>query len=215
MNSYIDAYCERLSPGLWAEPLNAVSNAAFLIAALAAYLLARRRGVVDGDSVLLLALLTAIGIGSTLFHTFAVRWAALADSLPILLFQIAYLAVYGRQVIGLRPLWVLALVGAYFAVTVLCGLLPGHWLNGSLSYLPALLFLGGLAVYHARRHKHARWMLAASTTLFTVSLTFRSLDMAVCNVLPIGVHYMWHILNGCVLYGVLVALFMNKPQRAG
>jgi len=30
----IDAYCERLGPGLLAEPLNALSNAAFFIAAL-------------------------------------------------------------------------------------------------------------------------------------------------------------------------------------
>jgi hypothetical protein len=25
----IDAYCERLGPGLWAEPLNALTNLAF------------------------------------------------------------------------------------------------------------------------------------------------------------------------------------------
>jgi hypothetical protein len=30
----IDAYCERLGPGLWAEPLNALTNLAFIVAAL-------------------------------------------------------------------------------------------------------------------------------------------------------------------------------------
>jgi hypothetical protein len=30
----IDAYCERLGPGLWAEPLNAVTNLAFIVAAV-------------------------------------------------------------------------------------------------------------------------------------------------------------------------------------
>jgi hypothetical protein len=29
----IDAYCERIGPGLLAEPLNALPNASFLIAA--------------------------------------------------------------------------------------------------------------------------------------------------------------------------------------
>ncbi len=29
----VDGYCERLGPGYWAEPVNAVTNAAFLIAA--------------------------------------------------------------------------------------------------------------------------------------------------------------------------------------
>ena len=31
----IDAYCERLGPQFWAEPVNAATNGAFLIAALA------------------------------------------------------------------------------------------------------------------------------------------------------------------------------------
>ena len=30
----LDGYCERLGPGLWAEPLNFLSNAAFLVAAI-------------------------------------------------------------------------------------------------------------------------------------------------------------------------------------
>ena len=38
----MDAYCERVGPGLLAEPLNAVSNASFLLAALAAWVLAAR-----------------------------------------------------------------------------------------------------------------------------------------------------------------------------
>ena len=28
----IDIYCERLGPGFWAEPVNALSNGAFLVA---------------------------------------------------------------------------------------------------------------------------------------------------------------------------------------
>ena len=33
----IDLYCERLSPGIWAEPINALTNLAFLVAAFAAW----------------------------------------------------------------------------------------------------------------------------------------------------------------------------------
>ena len=31
--AYIDNYCERLLPGFWDEPLNAISNLAFWLAA--------------------------------------------------------------------------------------------------------------------------------------------------------------------------------------
>lgn len=40
----LDDYCERLGIGLWAEPLNASSNAAFLIAAGVILLRQRRAG---------------------------------------------------------------------------------------------------------------------------------------------------------------------------
>ena len=33
----VDGYCERTGPGYWSEPLNALSNAAFLVAAWASW----------------------------------------------------------------------------------------------------------------------------------------------------------------------------------
>lgn len=86
MNEFIDVYCERLGPGLLAEPLNAVSNLAFFVATFCAWRLARREHVSGVAPFILLVLLMLIGIGSSLFHTFATRWAGLSDTLPILLF---------------------------------------------------------------------------------------------------------------------------------
>ena len=63
----VDGYCERLGPGLWAEPVNAVTNAAFLVAA--AVMWWRCAGL--WWSRALCAVLAAIGVGSGLFHTFA------------------------------------------------------------------------------------------------------------------------------------------------
>ena len=41
----IDGYCERLGPGFWAEPLNALTNLAFLIAALVMWRRTRGQGM--------------------------------------------------------------------------------------------------------------------------------------------------------------------------
>ena len=60
----IDAYCERLGAGFWAEPLNAVSNLAFLVAAAAGIALWRRAGGSDRPVLLLAGLVAIIGIGS-------------------------------------------------------------------------------------------------------------------------------------------------------
>jgi hypothetical protein len=57
MEAYMDAYCERTGPGLLAEPLDAITNGSFLIAAWAAWLRATRTGNVSSGvrSLVLLA----------------------------------------------------------------------------------------------------------------------------------------------------------------
>ena len=84
----IDIYCERISPDFWAEPINAITNVAFIISAYVAHRYMQRLGDVNWRAYILIGLLTAIGIGSFLFHTFAVQWAMLSDVVPIFLFQL-------------------------------------------------------------------------------------------------------------------------------
>ena len=152
----IDIYCERMGPEFWAEPVNAVTNAAFLIAAGWVLVVLRREGRLEAGTGLLLALLTAIGIGSFLFHTVATRWAALADVLPIMLFILAYLALTMRR--GFRLTWwwaggiTLAFLPASFAVSSAVGALAGGALGGLVVRGAApdqnLYLLDGAPVYH-------------------------------------------------------------------
>src|SRR6266511_2219889 len=145
----IDLYCERLVPGMWAEPLNAISNAGFLLGAWTARRHARRQGIAGRDSALLVGLMASIGVGSTLFHTFATPWALALDVLPILCFQMAFLWLYLRRVVGLGRLHSSVSVAGFLAVTLVARQFPAV-LNGSLSYAPALAAVVGLGVYHVR-----------------------------------------------------------------
>ena len=60
----IDIYCERIGPGLLAEPVNALTNAAFFVVAWLLWRDARRAGPLSPALRALLALVLAIGIGS-------------------------------------------------------------------------------------------------------------------------------------------------------
>jgi Ceramidase len=102
MNDYIDLYCERIMPGLWSEPLNALSNLSFFIAAWAIWKLAQRQKKVPISIWVLIILAVAIGTGSSLFHTFATGWASLLDMVPILLFQLCFLWFYSNQVMRMK-----------------------------------------------------------------------------------------------------------------
>jgi hypothetical protein len=204
----IDLYCERLGPGILAEPVNALTNLAFLVAAFAAWRLADQYRSMSVETGLLIGLMVAIGVGSGLFHTFATNWAQVMDVLPILLFQIAYLWIYGSRIILMKTVHLAGLVILFLIAAYLGRQFP-HLLNGSLIYLPAFILLLGLGLYH---HHHARTepaLLLWATAVFLASLFLRSIDMAVCKYLPIGTHYFWHIFNGLLVYLVFRGLLLN------
>lgn len=211
-NSYIDNYCERLAPGLWAEPLNAVTNGAFLVAAVLAYFLAQREHALNVQSLILIGLIAVIGVGSTLFHTFATKLTMLSDVLPILFFQIAFIWFYALWVMKLSAVKTAGLFGVFIALTVAAESAPAHILNGSLGYGPAILFLFGFGIWHWRAKMRERYALLIASLVFMVSLTFRSIDMAMCAAVPMGTHFMWHILNGCVLYLAVRGFIVNASK---
>ena len=135
----VDGYCERLGPEYWAEPVNAVTNAAFLIAA--AVMWPRVRGMVTGQALVLI--LAAIGVGSYLFHTHANRLTGLMDVMPILAFILAYVFAASRDFLGVSPVKAGLATLAFFpfaAVTVpLFAMVPG--LGSSAAYAPVPLLI--------------------------------------------------------------------------
>ena len=208
----VDCYCERAGdPGFWAEPLNAVTNAAFLIAAVAAWFYLRKRGMARGRGFVLglILLVTVIGVGSFLFHTLATPWAAAADVLPIAVFVFAYSVLSYRRFVGTSVLVAFA-VG--IAVTLGTMAMPPLF-NGSLFYGPALFVMAATAVLlSAMRHPAAR-LLWMGSCVFAVSLTLRTVDRipSVCEALQTGTHFAWHILNALTLYLLLRAAIENPP----
>jgi hypothetical protein len=214
----VDIYCERTDPGFWAEPVNALTNLAFFLAAFVGWFAAKRAGRLDGWTKLLIALVAMVGLGSGLFHTFAQRWSGAADVLAILLFIVAYLGLSLWRYFGARPAEAAAGAVAFlfFASGVrsaAAATLPDA-LQPATGYLPALLALGlcgGLLML--RRHPVGAWLLTAAA-LFMASLTFRALDMRLCDAFPMGTHFMWHLLNGTLLGVLLVAYVRHGSGEA-
>ena len=214
----IRAYCERADGSFWAEPLNAASNGAFLVAALAVAWRERKGAPADPVALALAGLIAIVGIGSFLFHTFAVRWSLLADVIPIAVFIYGYFVLAMRRFLGVgivaavvaTALFAGFNVGLEPALDTATGRAMGAATNGSLSYLPAVLALVGVAaaLFLVRpgepAAKRSAVALLGLAGLFAVSLTLRTLDVALCRSLPFGTHFLWHLLNAAVLYGLVV-----------
>lgn len=284
----IDIYCERVSAAFWAEPVNALTNIAFIAAGLGALVLhARRRGpglgavlwlglllsaalvalvsqiigtawaasasdaplwLSIGTGALGLAVLTlaltwapraypdpgldwpvlwlsgnaiVIGIGSFLFHTVAEPWAGAADTTPILMFILGFFAVVMNRLVGLG--WgraLLAMVGflvAFVALSTVLRYTVGPYVGGSQSYFPAFVALVATGWWLKTRRAHpAGPALIQAGWVFLVSLTFRALDEPLCDVWPLGTHFLWHVLNGLVFWILLRALILHgrRPGAA-
>jgi hypothetical protein len=187
----------------------------------------------NADLFLLPVLVLFIGLGSLAFHLYADRGTALADVVPIAVFMLVYIGFALNRFLGVPPgFTVLAVIGfmAIMAVTsqVQCtagaigfageatqGAKP--CLNGSVFYLPALiaLIVVGLLL-HERGHRAAPWLLWAGA-IFAVSLTLRSLDLALCDTVlidgrKVGTHFAWHVLNALALFLLLRASFEGVPD---
>ena len=195
----IDLYCERMGPEFWAEPVNALTNAAFLVAAIWAGMRLRGSGLWLGW--VLAAILFAIGIGSFLFHTFATGWAAASDVIPIALFILGFVFATHLHVLG-WPLWgavlgTLAFLPYMFFAATGFNALP--FFEISASYWPVVLALLLYALALMRQFPSLARGFVIGAGVLTASLTFRSIDIPLCDGFPLGTHFMWHILNSVML----------------
>jgi len=193
---YLDGYCERLAPGLFGEPLNLVTNLAFLIAAGVMW-----RRAASGMERAMCAVLAVIGAGSALFHGLATPWAAAADVVPILGFILLYVFAANRDYWRL-PLWV-SLAGTVlvlpYAAVAGRGFAELPFLAISAAYWPVALLIALYAAGFARHRPVLARDLGFGAGLLALSLVFRSLDMVLCPVWPHGTHFLWHLLNAVML----------------
>jgi hypothetical protein len=201
------------------EPADALSNLAFLLAGIALWRLhasVRAEGrTVPGDIRLLAPLVFLVGIGSLLFHTLATRWAGLLDTLFILVFCCAFLFAFLREA-ARTSAWVALATSVGFAV-VSYGfpkLFPPETLNGSVGYLPYLFALLTMTGYLASRGAPSARAFGLAIAVFCISLTLRIVDLEICARFPLGTHFLWHLLNGYLLWLVSREMILRRftPQ---
>jgi hypothetical protein len=120
---------------------------------------------------------------------------------PIAVFILVYIFAANRGFwgLGLWPaLGATALFIPYAAVTgPIFAALP--FFEISSFYWPVPLLIALYAVALRNRVSDVARGLAIGAGILVVSLAFRSTDELVCDAVPVGTHFMWHILNGIML----------------
>lgn len=216
---YLLAYCERAgNAALWAEPLNAITNLAFLWFAYKTWQLFKntqdRSFKQIGDIWVLTLAMAGIGIGSGLWHTHAAPgWTVIADIIPIYIFiNVCVFSLFMRL---MHFTWLkAALVWVVFTAASVAAeiYLPKDLLNGSVMYAPSWLMLGISALILKVRQSPYAPDLWFAVQIFTLSLFFRTIDMMTCDSNPFGTHFLWHLLNSLLLFN-LVKTLVKSTQK--
>ena len=209
----IDGYCERIDASFWSEPLNAVTNAVFLMAAI--WVL--RREELNNKARALAFLLGMIGIASFLFHSVATAWAGALDVLFILLFTLLYIFVATEDFLGLPRRSALVVTLGYFPFSVVVDwlTLPLSFLGSTRIYIPILILITLYSLILYKKFPYLSRGLAMGALLMTISMFARSVDLPLCETIPTGTHFLWHVINAIMLAWMIEVYRRHIISRSG
>jgi len=199
-----------MDASFWSEPINAVTNAAFFVAALFVWRLRSQH------SSIFAVLIALIGLGSFAFHTWANRLTAVMDVAAIGLYLIAFAYCIPHQWNKRSKLISIGSILFLFASIAISSFIVSG-MKASFAWLPSGLYLGAwlaLLVYAGATQKvnpiAGRWLWIA-VAIFPESLLFRQLDVVWCDTAG-GTHWLWHLLNAVVLWASAKGL-CQKGER--
>ncbi len=207
----LDIYCERVDASFWSEPVNALTNIFIFLAGFLGFKVILRLRKSSGKKQALIAASMAMvtGCGSFLFHTFANVLTMWLDVIPIILFQIFSINFYLQYIFNRKLLF----RGSFLVIFVGLSLYLqtekfNTYFNGSMLYFPSIitLIVFGILCLKQKFYEVGKYTLVG-VSVFVISISARSMDMSVCEKFPLGTHFIWHSLNGILIFCLLLAIF--------
>lgn len=207
--------CELQSNHLVSQPVNLLTNAAFLIASYLIYRLIRKNRIKEKGIITLFIGSVLIGLGSIAHHAVPNNFTLLLDGLPIYLFL--FLALYHliHALIPNKGYSVLLSV-IYVFVNFLAPIairIPFD--PNAVTPILNLAFLLLITVFLSRKYKKPTNFLIWAMGSYTLATVFFLLDEKICSQFPIGTHFLWHIFNAMTIYFLVRFIASTKAKQAG
>lgn len=206
----IPIYCERGNLEGLAEPLNAISNIAFILASFGIYKLLTKYRIQKIEYKVVLILILSIGVGSFLWHATRHSYTLLLDVVPVSLSFAAITYIFLAKLIGNK---LLALLLALL-------LIPGRFFISSFAptditsslirnLINATVFLV-IIVWTFKKYGIVALEGFGILAVYLIAITMRSIDLQICPTFPVGTHFLWHIFNAFAVY--LAVRFLIKLE---
>lgn len=214
MESLGPQYCETFisGGGFPLEIVNTLTSLVPLFLGLGLLVWLSRHRSKDFVPYMLAALLMCTGVGSVLWHGFRTPLALTLDVLPGMLYFLTLLFV-----------WTTALTNRWYGYGSVALLFLIQWLVGVVltHYFPhaqawplffVALGMGGVLTLWTIRSNAAAGNIAGWMMLAAMGAAIaRTYDLSVCTTLPIGTHFLWHILLAVAGFlGVILIIKLKK-----
>lgn len=196
------------------EPWNAASSLAFLIPVI--YWLIKLRGNYRSYPFLTacILLLTAGGLGSTLFHAFRnSTFLFLMDILPMLVVTMLLSIYFWRRVLPNYNYVILVAVVFFLSQFIFFNFLPAsyavnisYFFRGTFMFLPLLLTLRKIDFQFSNS-------VFLAILFFVVSLFFRTVDHSSTEYFYMGTHWLWHVFSSIGCYFIADFLYKYAQLR--
>jgi len=208
----IPVNCERSNLGFFVEPLNAISNIAFIFAGVGIYQLLAKNRVQKVEYRSLFILIFLVGFGSFLWHATRNFYALILDAVPVALSFAIITYIFLGKLIGnklISLLIALLLIPtrffiSSFAPTDIVSSLVRNLINATVFLL--------LIVWAFRKCGKIALEGTIVLIIYLIAITMRSIDLQVCPTFYLGTHSLWHIFNALAVY--LTVKFLIKLEQA-
>ena len=190
-------YAETDLTAFISEPWNALSSLAIALPSIYWAIKLRLNLKQFGFLYFLIPLLFLGGTGSMLFHAFrSSRFLLWMDVLPTAIVTFSVSVYFWNKILPRK--WQVATVVIPFTILRFAifdyfhGQLAvniSYFITGFLIFFPILFYL----IKHQFRHFNPIFL---SMVFLSLSLIFRRIDYSVAELIPMGSHFLWHILSG-------------------
>ena len=179
------------------EPWNAVSSLFILLPAVYWGYKLRGRYLEYPFITFCIPLLFLGGLGSTLFHAFRTsRYLLLLDITPTAILTLS-LAIYFWVKVLPSWWWVMpvSLLAVSLRIWIMNNMQGQEGINAAYAVSGTFLFIPTLVLIYKTEFQYSSYIFF-SVGCFIMALIFRRTDNIEQNLLPMGTHFIWHILTG-------------------
>lgn len=204
-------YCERGdSLEFFAEPLNAISNLAFIFAGFGIYRLLIKNRIQQIEYKIVLILILLVGFGSFLWHATRNSFTLLLDIVPTALTFTLITYIFLSKLMQNR---LLALLIAMLLLPVrffISSFAPTDIISSLIRNSIIFTTFLVLIVWSFKKHGRIAFEGLSVLVIYLLAISTRGIDLQVCPTFNIGTHFLWHIFNALAAYLALRFLIKLK-----